>query len=152
MKKEIDINKILEYLGIIFSTVFISGINIALSGHLLGYILNLKGSEENKFIMKVPGVLQIKIQGDRVIAGFAAFSVSLIIVGFGFTETAKNVFITNLTATDSVWNACQGLAASISLSFCLVVGAIKFAFISIKMACNTPSDNLNDRVQNLIKK
>jgi hypothetical protein len=126
--------KYLEYLAIIFSTIFISGINIILSGHLLGYVLNLNYESTNSFRLKIPWMLDIKIKGDRVFAGFAAFSISLLIVGIWFTDFANSVFINNLRATDSNWTACQALATSFSLSICLIVGGLKFSVLGIKAA------------------
>jgi hypothetical protein len=140
-----------DRLGVLFSTVFISGINIALSGHLLGYILNLDERGANMFTLKIPFMLTIKIKGNKVIAGFAAFSISLMIVGFWFSDTAALVFMDRLKATESNWTACQALATSISLTFCLVIGGIKFFIQLIRVVLKTPKDDLNQRAKNLTK-
>lgn len=144
---------ILELLGIVFSTVFISGMNIILSGHLLGYVFNLNDHGGNRFTLKVPYILELKIRGDRVIAGFAAFSMSLMLVGFFLTDTAKTIFIDNLKATDNSWTACQALATSISLTVCLLSGGIKFFILGIKFAsASSVEGNPDERVQKLISK
>lgn len=151
---KIKTSEIPEYLGLIFSTIFISGINIILSGHLLGYLLNLEDRSENSFRLRLPWMLDIKIQGDKVIAGFAAFSISLLLVGFKLSTIATTIFITNLEATDSQWTACQALATSISLTFCIIVGGIKFLFINIRLGIKDAAvtEMLDERVNKLIKK
>jgi hypothetical protein len=144
---------ILELLGIVFSTVFISGMNIVLSGHLLGYVFSLDDRGSNRFTLKVPYILELKIKGDRVIAGFAAFSISLLFVGFFLSDIANTIFMDNLKATENAWTACQALATSISLSVCLISGGIKFFVIGVKFASSSSIEgNPDERVQKLISK
>ena len=83
-------------LEIVLSTLVISGINIAISGHILGYVLNLDESGDNYFLLPFPPILKLRINGNKVFAGFASFTLSLLIVGCFLPSIAKLIFIENL--------------------------------------------------------
>ena len=69
----------LSALGLLFSVLMLAGINIAISGHLLGFVFNLETSGKEHFTLRIPFVLHLKIKGKQVAAGFAAFSLSLLV-------------------------------------------------------------------------
>ncbi len=125
--------KITEVVAAILSTAFLSGINIVVSGHLLGYALSISGEEEatndgNVFWLRIPYIFSIRVRGALVVAGFTAYSVSLALTGTILPKYAKLIFIDNLNATTSQWNACQGLAALVSVVFCLMLAAFRLLF------------------------
>ena len=151
------ISQVVDVLKIVLSTLVISGINIAISGHILGYVFNLDESGDNYFNLPLRPVLKLRIIGNRVFAGFAAFTISLLIVGFFMPSTAQLIFIERLQATESVWLANQSLAAGISVIGCLVLGAFRMIYMMIKARkaiqpyeMSTPS--LQERANNLINK
>jgi hypothetical protein len=123
--------KILDLLALVFSTIVISGINIAISGHILGYVLNLDTSGDNHFTIPLPPVLRLEVKGSRVVAGFCAFSLSLLLVGVFLPGLSREVFIERLQATDSRWTAAQSLAAILSVALCVIAGSIKAFAISL---------------------
>jgi hypothetical protein len=136
---------ILAALGLVFSIVFLSGINIIISGHLLGYALKLTSEDReataakkgkpagqhqgNVFTLSIPinvGVkLSLTVRGPQALAGFAAFGISLGIVGFFLSRQADIVFIHNLAATDNHFVACQALATLFSVVLCVVSGGLR---------------------------
>lgn len=136
--KKPGIDQLLEIINTILSTAFISGINIIVSGHILGYVFNLKGSKENHFTLQVPFVLKLGIVGNRAFAGFAAFTLSLLLVACCLSDFACKLFIVNLCATDNRWTATQALATSISVVVCLsiLIGRAIWTCISIWQAKN----------------
>lgn len=116
--------------AIILSTVVISGINIIVSGHLLGYTFGLlkEDLDDHKnswFRIWFPWVLHLGISGHCVYAGFASVAVFILFVGTCMSSTACTVFITNLGATDNKWVACQSLAASLSVLSCLIFASFR---------------------------
>ncbi len=109
----------------LFTTIVISGINILVSGHILGFVLGLGIDGNNHFTIKIPLLLHMQVRGDRVVAGFAAFAVSLLVVGIYMPTVAKLVFIENLQATNEQWTACQGLAAIMGVVGCILLAFVK---------------------------
>lgn len=132
MPQENPAANIADVLSTVLSTVFISGINIIVSGHILGHIFAFRQTGKNYFTLQVPLMLRLGIRGNRAIAGFAAFTVSLLIVGIFLPDVANRLFIQNMGATDSQWTAIQSLAAAISVVFCLILGALRAIWVSIK--------------------
>ena len=132
MKDESNIaEQVIKVLGLVFSSVVISGINIAISGHILGYVFNFAEEGENHFTLPLPPVLRVRISGNSVFAGFASFTLSLLLVGCLMSEMAVQIFIHQLDATSSKWVACQSLAAGISVILCLVLGGIRWFITDI---------------------
>jgi len=130
---KLDPDKLSKFFGAIFSTVIISGINVVVSGHLLGYILDLeeKDGDNNYFGVSIPPFIKAKAKGARAIAGLAAFGVSIVIVGLFLSNQARDIFIVNMAATKSQWTACQALATSISLTFCIILAFVKVVCLKV---------------------
>jgi hypothetical protein len=136
---------ILATLGLVFSIVFLSAINIIISGHLLGYALKLTSEDReataakkgktagqnqgNVFTLGIPinvGVkLSLTVRGPQALAGFAAFGISLGIIGFFLSRQADTVFVHNLGATENHFVACQALATLFSVVICVVSGGLR---------------------------
>lgn len=152
---KVDGIPVIGLLGTILSTIFLSGVNIILSGHILGSAFNLKTTGSNFFTLNIPNFLYLEVKGDRAIAGFAAFAVSLIFVGIVLSDLAELLFIKNMRATDDKWTAVQSLAASLSVICCLIIGAFKSmvnSFLSWRKSRETEETQLtpNERVSSLI--
>lgn len=139
-------------LKLIFTHVFISGINIAISGHLLSYIFNLNEYGNNRFNIKIPFIFNIEIKGQGVIAGFAAFSLSLIFVGCWHTDLANDIFIENLKATNNIWTASQSLATSFSLTACIFIASIKYMYLNVRLETVDENGNPEERAKRLTGK
>jgi hypothetical protein len=152
------VQKIIDVLSLLLSTIFLSGINIAISGHLLGYVFGLNQDGEDDFTLRIPFMFTIRVKGACVVAGFTAYSLSLAIIGFEFSAAAKRVFIENLSATTSPWNACQGLAAILSVFLCLVCAGVRM-IIDFRLAraavarvtSTARQKTLEERAQSLIE-
>ncbi len=152
---KVDPDKLIKFFGAVFSTVIISGINVVVSGHLLGYILNLeeKDGDKNYFGVSIPPFIKARAKGTRAIAGLAAFGVSIVIVGLFLSNQARDIFIVNMAATKSQWTACQALATSISLTFCILLAFIKVTWLKVWLVVNARDEKRPDpprkRAENL---
>jgi len=148
---------LVEILSPILSTVFISGINIIISGHILGYVFDFSQSGKNHFTLRVPLILRLGIRGNRAFAGFAAFTISMLIVGIFLPKQANQIFIQNMGATNSQWTAIQSLAASISVVSCLILCALRSISVNIrswfnKMKKASIEPTAEERVRKLTEK
>jgi hypothetical protein len=146
--------RLISLMGVVFSTVVLSGINIAVSGQLLGYLFNLGKDGSDHFTMKIPSMLEIKLRGAQVAAGFAAFTVSLLLVGIFLSTAAHRIFVVQLGATENRWIASQALATSLSVTVCLLLGGVKTMVIVgrayyLRQSVPVPSDT--ERVARLIE-
>ena len=130
--QKIDLAGVLVILETVLSTLFISGINIIISGHILGYAFGLSTSGKDHFTLYLPPVIRLKVSGKRTFAGFAAFTISLLMVGIFLSEYANQIFIVNLGATESRWTAAQSLAATLSLIFCLLISAVWMSVLTVQ--------------------
>jgi hypothetical protein len=142
-----------HYISLIFSTIFLSAINIAVSGHLLGYALGLSEKESDHFTIPIPYILRIKIRGSSVVAGFASLCISLLIVGLFISNVAHIIFINNLNATTSHWTACQLMATSVSVVVSLLIALVRTIIIFLKYSgpnSGEPPETPEERVKNLI--
>ena len=117
--------KLISGLETLFSLLVISGINIVISGHLLGFVFDLDEDKPYYFNIPIPKIFQIGVKGREVIAGFAAFTISLLFVGVFLSDTAREIFIERMEATDSQWTACQSLATGLSVLLCLLLTMIR---------------------------
>jgi hypothetical protein len=158
---------VLETLGVVFSTVVISGINIIISGHLLGYVLNfgeggspsshdVTPGKNNIFQIWFPWLLRLGITGNHVIAGFASFTISLLVVGIFLPRQARQIFIDNLQATDSQWIACQSLAAGLAVFVCVLLSGCRLIclFVGARSAAKRAilqEPSLRERADKLVK-
>jgi FtsH-binding integral membrane protein len=152
----LGVQQTIEVVGLVLSTAFLSAINIAVSGHLLGYALNLRRPAQAHFTLGVPWVFSVKIRGITVLAGFAAYSLSLLLVGLTLSSVAKTVFIANLEATKSPWTACQAFAGVITVFACLLLASLRIALDTIQIktdqrrretAVETPAERAKRLVQ-----
>ena len=142
---------LVDSLSILLSTVVISGINIAISGQLLGYVLGLNSDASDHFTLRIPYLFRLQAQGRQVAAGFASFSLSLLLVGLELPAVARRVFIDSLQATDKQWIACQGLAAIISVGVCLGLGAMRTSWSYYSAQVNViEAPSPQERAANLI--
>ena len=148
---------VVEILSTILSTVFISGINIIISGQILGHVFAFSQSGKNHFTLHVPLMLRLGIRGNRAFAGFAAFTISMLIVGIFLPKQANQIFIQNMGATESQWTAIQSLAASISVISCLILCALRSIWVTIrswfiKRKESSIEPTAEERVRKLIEK
>ena len=54
------LDQIVDALGLLFSVSMLAGINIAISGHLLGFVFNLEAGGKDHFTLRIPFVLHLK--------------------------------------------------------------------------------------------
>lgn len=118
-------------LGTVFSILLIAGINIIVSGHLLGFVFDLDEKGDGHFKLPVPPVMNFGVYGNRVIAGFAAFALSFLCVIVFFIDFSIEVFITKLDATLNPLVAAQSLAALISVAVCVFLALIRYLFLNV---------------------
>lgn len=114
-------NTATKIVGCIFSWGVIACINIGISGYLWGEILSLNKDGDDYFKVLIPRMFKLKITGQQVIAGFAAFTISLLFVGLFLHKIASNIFIDNLEITKNKTIACHLLATSSSVIFCILI-------------------------------
>jgi len=120
-----DPSGIPDLIAIVLSTVVISGINIIISGHIIGQVFNLSSKGNYYFSIRIPLMIHLGVTGDRALAGFAAFTLSLVITGFFFHQMAVELIINNMSATQDKWIAIQCFAAALSLIVCLFIMLVK---------------------------
>lgn len=141
-------------LSLLFSVLMLTGINIAISGHLLGFVFNLETSGRDHFTLRIPFILHLKITGRQVAAGFAAFSLPLLVVGLFLHKAANEIFVMSMQATDKQWLACLALAACVSIITCLFLGAIRMIWLMFDLwrenRKKPPGPSPEERVQKLI--
>ena len=152
----IIVANIIDKLSTIFSTVSISGINIIISGHILGYLFSFNNSGKNHFTLLVPPILHLGVRGVRTFAGFAAFTISMLVVGYFLPEQATKIVIENMHAPCNQWTATQLLAASLSVVSCLILCAVRsictiiyLRFSRMKRKAQEPTNE--ERVRKLIE-
>ena len=145
---------IVDIISTILSTVVISGINIIISGHLLGSILRLSTDGKIFFSIRVPLVIHLDVRGKQALAGFAAFTISLFVTGVFFDQLAVEIVIDNMSATQSKWIAVQSFAAALSLAVCLFIGFVRLVGSYIFLARSPPEkpkQSPEERVKQLTK-
>lgn len=144
-----------DMLELLFSTLFLSAINIVISGQILGEIFSLPTSGDDYFTLRVPSVMSLKVSGKATRAGFTAFAVSLLIVGVWLPEQATQIFSVNLRATESRWTAALSLAAALSLVSCLFIAGARALFLILRGAFVTrahkPEPTPDERVKMLVR-
>lgn len=109
----------------LLSSAAISGINIIASGQLLGFILGLTPDGTDHFTIRIPLIFHLELRGRSVTAGFAAFAISLFVVGYFLSDITKKVFIDNLEAATTKFTASQMMATTLSVSICVLVAGVR---------------------------
>jgi hypothetical protein len=143
-------DKIIELIQIILSAVVICGVNIIVSGHLLGIVLPFKESNENYIRIPLPPVLDIRINGQGAIAGFACFAISLLAVSLFWLDSAKMIFIERMNATDKPLLACELLSTLISVLICVFLSGFIWSILQLRFALNKVHREVR-QVEKLIK-
>lgn len=147
-----NLENMLSLVGAVFSFTLTAGINVIISGHLLGYVFGLKEDEENHFTIRIPPVFKLKATGQKVIAGFIGFAISLLIVMFLLNDLPKHLFIDQYKVTDNSWIALQTMAALVSVPICLILAFIRYVLESRKPPMPPLNNSDNDIVKSLTDK
>ena len=146
-------NNVGAVLGILLSTVFLSGLNIIASGHLFAYVFGLDRTGMNRFRITVPFLFYMEIKGDAVVAGIIAFSVSVFLVAWKLSDTATAVFITNADATDETWIAVQMLSTTLSVTVAVVLAGCRSIYEVVRLvsAAKKPPDDPAARAKRIVQ-
>jgi hypothetical protein len=126
--------QLVDLLVVVLSAVVISGINIIVSGHILGSILSLRPEGEYYIRIPLPPVLDMRIRGSSVVAGFSAFAISLLAVAAFWIDAAKSMFIAHMQATEKPLTACELLATLVSVLGCVLIATLVKGFQQLKGA------------------
>src|SRR5579872_6690628 len=113
-----QVGGVVDNITMLLSSVILAAINIAVSAHLLTYVLPIDVGGEDFFTIHLPPTFHLSIKGKQVVAGFCSFAISLLIVSTTLARYSQTVFIQNTEATQSKWIAVQLMAALLSVTAC----------------------------------
>jgi len=120
---------LVDALALVLSSLFITAINICVSGQLLGYLFSLGQDGDEHMTIVLPVVFKFSARGSRLLAGFCSFIVWLLLVAVFFRAWSKQVFIDDLQATASPWTAAEILATLFSVTAAVILVAVKAAIV-----------------------